>query len=124
MIRRKKSVSLLTAAVLAVSAVAIDTGNTDGLHAAAASYPMQEFRMAIANTDRNINISAAETGAPVTSDLLNGTDSEEWRLNYIQAGVYEIVNVQTGYVLTADGADWIKVYEEQIFQILGTVRFQ
>ena len=28
------------------------------------------------------------------------------------------------HALTVDGANWIKAYEEQIFQILGTVRFQ
>ncbi len=104
-----KGVGLLTAAVLVVTGVAFDTGADTALHAAAASYPVQEFRMGIANTNRNVNISAAENGAPVTSDLLNGSDNEEWTLSYIEAGVYEIVNVASGMLLTADASGYCTI---------------
>ncbi len=66
------------------------------------SYPVQQFRMGIADTNRNVNISEAEAGSPVTSDKNNGTDSENWYLNYISEGVYEIVNAETDQLLTAD----------------------
>ncbi len=105
----RKSISLLTAAVLTVTAIAFESETDTTLHAAAASYPVQEFRMGIANTNRNVNISAAEAGAPVTSDLLNGTDAEEWTLNYIQADVYEIVNVASGLLLTADASGYCTI---------------
>jgi len=75
------------------------------MQASAASgftYPVQEFRFGIYNTDRNINISGTDNGAYLSSAVLNGTDYEKWYLNYISAGVYEIVNVQTGYVITND----------------------
>ncbi|MBQ8012318.1 MAG: RICIN domain-containing protein, partial [Oscillospiraceae bacterium] len=70
--------------------------------AASFDYPVQQFRMGIADTNRNVNISETESGSPVTSDKDNGTDSENWYLNYISAGVYEIVNAATDYVLTAE----------------------
>lgn len=105
----RKMVSLLTAAALTVTGFAFDRDSNTTLHASAASYPVQEFRMGIANTNRNVNISAAEIGAPVTSDLLNGTDAEEWTLNYIAAGVYEIVNVASGLLLTADASGYCTV---------------
>ncbi len=74
----------------------------NSVKAADFSYPVQQFRMGIADTNRNINISETESGSPVTSEKLNGTDNENWYLNYISAGVYEIVNAATDYVLTAD----------------------
>lgn len=104
----KQMVSLLTATTLAVTGFAFDCSSTP-LHASAASYPVQEFRMGIANTDRNVNISAAENGAPITSAQLNGTDAEEWTLNYIAAGIYEIVNVESGLLLTADASGYCTV---------------
>ena len=67
---------------------------------AAASYPVQEFRMGISNTNRNINISGTKSGSALNSWTTNGVDNENWTLNYISAGVYEIVNVATGYVIT------------------------
>ncbi len=105
----KQAVSLLTAAALTVTGFALDCSSNTTLHASAASYPVQEFRMGIANTNRNVNISAAEAGAPVTSDLFNGTDAEEWTLNYIEAGVYEIVNVASGLLLTADTSGYCTI---------------
>ena len=74
--------------------------------AASFDYPVQQFRMGIADTNRNVNISETESGSPVTSDKDNGTDSENWYLNYISAGVYEIVNAATDYVLTAESGTY------------------
>ena len=56
--------------------------------------------MGISNTNRNINISGTESGSALNSWTTNGVDNENWTLNYISAGVYEIVNVATGYVIT------------------------
>ncbi len=104
----KKAAGLLTAAVLGFSAAALDPAMMEqaAVQASAAasdfSYPVQQFRMGIADTNRNVNISEAESGAPVTSDRNNGTSAENWYLNYISAGVYEIVSADTGLVLTAE----------------------
>lgn len=67
---------------------------------AAVSYPVQELRFGIANTDRNIVISGKNVGDYLTSNTLKGTADEKWSLNYISAGVYEIANSATGMIVT------------------------
>ena len=67
---------------------------------AAADYPVQEFRFGIGNTDRNITISGKNAGDYLSSATIKGADDEKWSLNYISAGVYEIVNSATGMVVT------------------------
>lgn len=66
---------------------------------AAESYPVQKFLMGISNTDRSVNAS----GTTLKSDISNGTSSEEWSLNYISDGVYEIVSGASGNILTSSG---------------------
>lgn len=101
--KNKMFVSCLTALALAAGTFPFGIFEKTEAEAASFSYPVQQFRMGIADTNRNVNISGAESGSPVTSDKINGTDNENWYLNYISAGVYEIVNAGTDYVLTADG---------------------
>lgn len=67
---------------------------------AAVSYPVQELRFGIANTDRNIVISGKNVGDYLTSNTVKGTADEKWSLNYISAGVYEIANSATGMIVT------------------------
>ena len=69
---------------------------------AAVDYPKQEFRFGIADTDRNITILKAEEGSTLTSSKIQGTLDEKWILNYISAGVYEIVNSKTGLLVTSE----------------------
>ncbi len=110
---KNKIKAFLTAAVMGVTAltgvIGADTPLKEMIASAAAtadsfSYPVQQFRMGIGDTNRNVNTSAAEVNSPVTSEKLNGTGSEKWYLNYISSGVYEIVNSETGYLLTNDGS--------------------
>lgn len=67
---------------------------------AAVDYPVQEFRFGIGNTDRNITISGKNAGDYLSSATLKGIGDEKWSLNYISAGVYEIVNSATGLIVT------------------------
>jgi pectin lyase len=69
---------------------------------AAVDYPKQEFRFGIADTDRNITILKAEEGSTLTSSKIQGSLDEKWTLNYISAGVYEIVNSKTGLLVTSE----------------------
>ncbi len=92
----KKLISGLLAAVTAVSAMPALTFSTAE---AAASYPVQKFQLAIYNTNRNVN----SEDSSVKSEKQNGTAAEDWTLNYISAGVYEIVNSANGQILTANG---------------------
>ena len=63
-------------------------------------YPIQEFRLGIFNTNRNINISGFNEGSALNSWITNGEENENWYLNYISSGVYEIVNSKTGFLIT------------------------
>ncbi|MBE6855844.1 MAG: hypothetical protein E7500_00220 [Ruminococcus sp.] len=110
---KNKIKAFLTATVMGVSALTgvmgTDTPVKEMKASAVAtadsfSYPVQQFRMGIGDTNRNVNTSATEVNSPVTSEKLNGTGSEKWYLNYISSGVYEIVNSETGYLLTNEGS--------------------
>ena len=50
------------------------------------SYPVQEFRMGISDTDRNINLHSGEAGDYLNTQTQNGTAAEKWYLNYVSAG--------------------------------------
>lgn len=89
----KKFLSVISVAAIATSVCA---GLSFKETYAAESYPIQEFLMGIADTDRNVNIS----GNSLKSDIFNGTGSEKWSLNYISDGVYEIAG--NGGILTAN----------------------
>ena len=72
---RKKLQSILVCAVCTVSAA----GAAMPAHTASAesfTYPVQEFRFAVGDTDRNLNTSGTAPGDYVTSETQNGTDAE------------------------------------------------
>lgn len=97
----KKGLSLLLSAVTAFSAM---FGNapviTETEVQAAVSYPLQRFQMGISNTNRNVNA----VDSSLRSDVQNGTSSENWTLNYVASGVFEIVSSANGQILTTDGS--------------------
>ncbi|MBQ8926685.1 MAG: RICIN domain-containing protein [Oscillospiraceae bacterium] len=66
---------------------------------AAVSYPVQEFRLALGDTDNNVTAD----GALLAPAEVQGTANEKWHLNYVSSGVFEIVNGATGQILTASG---------------------
>lgn len=74
--------------VLAVSA----------LCAAEVAYPVQEFRLGVGNTDRNL--AGVSKNSSVISETFRGEKSQKWSLDYLRDGVYRIVNSETGKVLT------------------------
>lgn len=101
----KKSISIAAACAIAVSSAAVyeaASPNSGLTAAAAANYPVQELRFGIGDTNRSFSISDTVDGSYISSlgELDAGTDNAKWSLNYISAGVYEIVSSATGYVLT------------------------
>lgn len=123
----------ITSVLLAAAMTAglfVQPGTLSGTaEAADASYPVQEFRMGISDTDRNINLHSGETGDYLSTQTQNGTAAEKWYLHYVSAGVYEIVSAQTGCIITnenglavmspdTDGANqrWKIVPVEQDFE--------
>ncbi|HAJ97975.1 MAG TPA: hypothetical protein DCO72_09610, partial [Ruminococcus sp.] len=66
---------------------------------AGVSYPVQYFRLGMADTDANVNAS----GSALAPSALNGTNAEKWSVNWVSSGVFEIVNADSGLILTANG---------------------
>ena len=102
---RKRTVTrilsgLLSAAVLCTG-IAVSAPAESMLTAqAAASYPLNYFRLGMADTDANVNAS----GAALSPDAQNGTNAEKWYVNWISSGVFEIVSADSGLVMTANGS--------------------
>ncbi len=95
--------SLLTAAILGISSVAgaFTVFDRQPLEVeAAVSYPVQEFRLGMADTDNNVTSS----GVNLVPSVMMGENNEKWSLNYVSSGVYEIVNSADGKILTANGS--------------------
>jgi len=68
--------------------------------AASVSYPIQKFRLAIYNTNQNINAS----GNNLTASTQNGKAEEKWSVNYVSSGIFEIVSSSSNKILTANGS--------------------
>ncbi|MDE6089007.1 MAG: RICIN domain-containing protein [Oscillospiraceae bacterium] len=97
----KRILSALTSAGICASAFSgILPGNLSGEISvyAAENYPVQEFRLAMADTDNHITAS----GTALMPSEMQGTDAEKWSLNYVSDGVFEIVSSSNGYILTAN----------------------
>ncbi len=101
----KRTISGFIAAVTIFTSIPALSLTSAEMAQAAASYPVQEFRIGISNTDRNI----ISDGSALSSDTFKGTDNEKWNLNLINTGVYEIVNSATGYVITGNGSSAVTI---------------
>lgn len=102
--KRNRLAALFSAILMTVSAMpAVPAIQVTAAGADTFSYPVQEFRFGIGDTNRSITISGTDSGDYVSSAEFLGNRSQKWYLNYISSGVYEIINSQTGYVLTNDG---------------------
>lgn len=101
---KKRIISVLTSVGMVAAAFSgITSSVSDNLNLnvyAAASYPVQEFRLGMSDTDHNVTAS----GTALAPAEIKGTDNEKWSLNYVSSGVYEIVNSSNGYILTANGS--------------------
>ena len=98
----RKLLSVMTALTVCAASGVLTGISDEELHAqAAASYPVQEFRLAMADTDNNITAS----GAALMPSVLQGTDAEKWSLHYVSDGVFEIASSANGYILTANGSN-------------------
>ena len=84
----RKFLSVLSSAFM-VTAVC---GNFDFTEIyAAESYPVQEFILGIADTDRNMNVS----GTLLKSDVFNGTDSEKVSRLGLKVRAFEVSSLLT-----------------------------
>jgi pectin lyase len=69
--------------------------------AATRSYPVSEVNFGAYNTTYNLNVTGLGSGSPLNIYAPTGNENEDWRINYISAGVYEIENSTTGTFITA-----------------------
>lgn len=98
--KKSKFLAGLLSAVMTCTSAAYLPELTQISANAAVSYPVQYFRMGMADTDANVNAS----GAAIVPGAQNGSNAEKWSLNYISTGVYEIVSADSGLLLTAGGS--------------------
>ena len=100
---KKSILAIITASLIVSSGISypclldVESAGADTL-----SYPVQEFRFGIGDTDRSITLSGTDGGDYLSSYTFLGERKQKWYLNYISAGVYEIVSSETGYVVTND----------------------
>ncbi len=93
----KRLISAITSAVIMITAIPI-IGNSAAY--AAESYPVQEFRLGMSDTNNNV----CANGSSLMPSVMTGEDDEKWSLNFVSDGVYEIVNSDSGKILTAFGS--------------------
>ena len=63
------------------------------------AYPLQYFRLGMANTDNNV----VASGSSLAPSKHTGKTTEKWYLNFKSSGVFQIVNASNNQVLTASG---------------------
>lgn len=98
--------SLFLAGAIVVSSffVTVPTGTICKETVSAASfteYPAELTKLTV-NGNRNLTISGDSDGAAITAQFDNGTQKENWRLDYVVKGVYRIVNMGNGKVLSTE----------------------
>lgn len=64
------------------------------------SYPVQAVNFGAYTTNRNLN----QSGSSVNTQIATGASSENWRIDYVSEGVYQIVSLSDGMYLTANGS--------------------
>lgn len=63
------------------------------------AYPAQAVHFGAYTTNRNLN----NASSAANTQKAAGTNSEDWRIDYVSAGVYQIVSLADGKYLTANG---------------------
>ena len=94
---KKRLLSAVTAAGICLTALTSVLPAQTAL--AAVSYPVQEFRLGMADTDNNVTAD----GVSLAPAKMQGTAAEKWSVNYVSEGVFEIVSSASGQILTANG---------------------
>jgi len=99
----KRSLSFVLTMLLGGS-MTLQSLPQEALRAKAASvdYPAQLVRISTSDGSRNVNISGYSDNALLNTWSTNGEQNENWRFDYISAGVFRLVNQGTGRLLSAE----------------------
>jgi len=65
------------------------------------SYPVQEFRFGIGNSNRSITAAIENGTSYLGSATFKGNSTQKWFLNYVSKGVFEIASSETGDLVTS-----------------------
>ena len=60
---------------------------------AGVSYPVQYFRLGMADTDANVNAS----GSALAPSALNGTNAEKWSVNWVSSGEVHFNHIKSTF---------------------------
>lgn len=103
----KRTISILTVFVTLLMAMfGVLTGlqtATETVSAAGVSYPKQAVNFGAYVTNRNLNLN----GTKLNTQKAAGAVTENWYIEYVSSGVYNIVSASDGSYLTASGTNVI-----------------
>lgn len=66
------------------------------------SYPAQNIKIAVYGGARYLNISGVSENSALNSWPPNGEQYENWRIEYVEDGVFKIVNAATGQLISVE----------------------
>ena len=66
------------------------------------SYPAQTVKIMAYGGERDLNITGYGENSKLNTWAPNGTQNENWRIDYVSAGVYKIVNVTTDKLVSLE----------------------
>lgn len=117
----KKIKSFILSCMLIFSSVFGTLGYESTVLAAdTALYPVQAVNITAYTTARNLN----KSGTLLNTQTSSGSTTENWRIDYVSSGVYNIVNMSDNSYLTANGtkctADPANGTTTQQWNIIGT----
>ncbi|MDE6103878.1 MAG: RICIN domain-containing protein, partial [Oscillospiraceae bacterium] len=85
-------------------------------------YPAQAVNFTAYTTARNIN----KSGTSLNTQIASGSTTENWRIDYVSDGIYNIVNMSDNSYLTANGTKCITSAASnastQQWNIIGTYK--
>ena len=110
-LRRMLCVMLALSLAFTLLALCAPKGLGDTLTAAAAStdYPAQLVRISTSDNSRNLNITGTSDKSPCNTWNTNGSQNENWRLDYVgnnsNGSYFKITNMGSGRLLTPENYD-------------------
>ncbi|MBQ3109849.1 MAG: RICIN domain-containing protein [Clostridia bacterium] len=101
MMKTSRFVAVLIAVIMILTNLAIP--NVFASSQTDLSYPAQTVKIMAYGGARALNITGYGDNSKLNTYHLNGTQNENWRIDYVSDGVYEIVNVAADRLVSLEG---------------------